>query len=141
VLVGGASAAGAALLTMTGGQHYQGGTLAVQLLFGLLVLGTTWAAGAAVRERRGTRLFAPHRRYWQSLVPVLTFDDGTLTAARLHPVDLGFGRPVHRRGRPRPAGLTEAEKTLTDAAQLSQPYGTKVGVSDDGTGELLLDEV
>jgi signal transduction histidine kinase len=52
VLVGGASAAGAALLTTTGGQHYEGGTLAVQLLFGLLVLGTTWAAGAAVQERR-----------------------------------------------------------------------------------------
>ncbi|MDH6453361.1 MULTISPECIES: histidine kinase [unclassified Streptomyces] len=52
VLVGGASAAGAALLTVTGGSNYQGGTLAVQLLFGLLVLGTTWAAGAAVRERR-----------------------------------------------------------------------------------------
>jgi len=52
VFVGGASAAGAALLTVTGGQHYAGGTLAVQLLFGLLVLGATWAAGAAVRERR-----------------------------------------------------------------------------------------
>ncbi|MCZ1000349.1 sensor histidine kinase [Streptomyces mirabilis] len=36
---------------MTGGQHYTGGTLAVQLLFGLLVLGATWAAGTAVRER------------------------------------------------------------------------------------------
>lgn len=52
VLVGGASAAGAALLTVTGGQHYTGGTLAVQLVFGLLMLGATWAAGAAVRERR-----------------------------------------------------------------------------------------
>ncbi|MEV7387720.1 MULTISPECIES: histidine kinase dimerization/phosphoacceptor domain-containing protein [unclassified Streptomyces] len=52
VLVGGASAAGAALLTVTGGRHHAGGTLAVQLLFGLLVLGATWAAGAAVRERR-----------------------------------------------------------------------------------------
>ncbi|WP_217575411.1 sensor histidine kinase [Streptomyces sp. GbtcB7] len=52
VIVGGASTAGAGLLTVTGGQHYTGGTLAVQLLFGLLVLGATWAAGTAVRERR-----------------------------------------------------------------------------------------
>ncbi|MFK4102608.1 hypothetical protein ACI2L1_21485 [Streptomyces sp. NPDC019531] len=72
-------------------------------------------------------------------MPVLTFDDGILTAARLHPVDLGFGRPVHRRGRPRLADRVAAEKTLTDVAQLSQPYGTKVRTSDDGTGELLLD--
>jgi hypothetical protein len=34
VIVGGASTAGAALLTVTGGQHYTGGTLAVQLLLG-----------------------------------------------------------------------------------------------------------
>ncbi|MEU4886711.1 MULTISPECIES: sensor histidine kinase [Streptomyces] len=52
VLVGGASAAGAALLAVTGGQTYEGGTLAVHLLFGLLVLGATWATGTAVRERR-----------------------------------------------------------------------------------------
>ncbi|XUL90254.1 sensor histidine kinase [Streptomyces galilaeus] len=52
VIVGGACTAGAALLTVTGGQHYTGGTLAVQLLFGLLMLGATWAAGTAVRERR-----------------------------------------------------------------------------------------
>lgn len=52
VIVGGACAAGAALLTVTGGQHYTGGTQAVQLLFGLLMLGATWAAGTAVRERR-----------------------------------------------------------------------------------------
>lgn len=52
MVVGGASTAGAALLTITGGQHYSGGTLAVQLLFGMLMLGATWAAGTAVRERR-----------------------------------------------------------------------------------------
>ncbi|NJQ01253.1 sensor histidine kinase [Streptomyces sp. PLAI1-29] len=52
VWVGGASAVGAALLTLSGGQHYEGGTFAVHLLFGLLVLGATWAAGSAVRERR-----------------------------------------------------------------------------------------
>jgi signal transduction histidine kinase len=52
VHLGGGCAAGAALLTVTGGQRYSGGTWAVQLLFGLLALGATWAAGMAVRERR-----------------------------------------------------------------------------------------
>ncbi|MFF3175400.1 sensor histidine kinase [Streptomyces sp. NPDC057900] len=52
VLVGGVCAAGAALLTMTGSQHYEGGTRAVQAVFGVLVLGATWAAGSAARERR-----------------------------------------------------------------------------------------
>ncbi|MFI6057755.1 sensor histidine kinase [Streptomyces sp. NPDC051286] len=58
VLVGAVSAVGAAGLTMTGTQHYQGGTQVVQVVFGLLVLGATWAAGTAVRERReNTRRF------------------------------------------------------------------------------------
>ncbi|MBO1337235.1 sensor histidine kinase [Streptomyces sp. VRA16 Mangrove soil] len=52
VVVGGVCVAGAALLTLGGGRHYEGGTGAVQGVFGALVLGATWAAGAAVGERR-----------------------------------------------------------------------------------------
>jgi signal transduction histidine kinase len=52
VVVGGASAAGAVGLTVTGAQHYQGGTRAAQVVLGVLVLGATWAAGSAIRERR-----------------------------------------------------------------------------------------
>jgi poly-gamma-glutamate capsule biosynthesis protein CapA/YwtB (metallophosphatase superfamily) len=86
----------------------------------------------------GSRLFAPHRRYWQSLLPVLTFDEGALVQASLHPVDLGFARPVHRRGRPRLAAPAEAKKILDDVARLAEPYGTTVTAGDDGTGQLLL---
>ncbi len=86
----------------------------------------------------GRRLFAPHRRYWQSVVPVLTFDAGTLTSARLHPVSLGFGEPVHRRGRPCLADLVEAKEILTDLADLAASYGVTVTVGETGTGELLL---
>lgn len=52
VAVAGLCAAVAALLTLSGGQSYEGGSTAVQAVFGLLVLGATWAAGSAVRERR-----------------------------------------------------------------------------------------
>ncbi|MEV7189358.1 sensor histidine kinase [Kitasatospora sp. NPDC093102] len=45
-------AAGAILMTVSGGQGYRGGSRAVQIVLGLLVLGATWATGAAVRERR-----------------------------------------------------------------------------------------
>ncbi|MFJ9036848.1 lasso peptide C-terminal Trp epimerase [Streptomyces sp. NPDC102406] len=86
----------------------------------------------------GRRLFAPHRRYWRSLVPVLTFEDGCLAEARLHPVDLGFGEPVHRRGRPRLAGPVEAKEILTDVADLAAAYGTRVRLTPTGTGELVL---
>ncbi|WP_327697693.1 lasso peptide C-terminal Trp epimerase [Streptomyces sp. NBC_00459] len=85
----------------------------------------------------GRRFFAPHRQYWESLVPLLTFDDGTLVDVRLHPIDLGFGEPVHRRGRPRMAGPTAAKGILDDFARLAEPYGTTVAVGDAGTGELV----
>ena len=52
VLVAGLCVVGAALITVSGGQGYQGGSKAVQIVFALLVLGATWATGAAVRERR-----------------------------------------------------------------------------------------
>ncbi|MFE2941454.1 sensor histidine kinase [Streptomyces sp. NPDC059255] len=52
VFVAGLCAAGALLLTVTGGQGYQGGTKVAQAVFALLVLGATWASGTAVRERR-----------------------------------------------------------------------------------------
>ncbi|MET9294175.1 lasso peptide C-terminal Trp epimerase [Streptomyces sp. NPDC003077] len=87
----------------------------------------------------GRRMFAPHRRYWQSIVPVLTFDDGSLVGARLHAVDLGFGRPVHHRGRPRLANSVDAKEIFTDFARLAEPHGTAVKVGNTGTGELLLD--
>lgn len=87
----------------------------------------------------GRRLFAPHRRYWESLVPVLTFDDGALVGARLHPIELGFAQPVHRRGRPRLAGPADAKEILTDFARLAAPHGATVTVGDTGTGELVID--
>jgi signal transduction histidine kinase len=51
-VVGGVSTAGAMALTVTGARQYEGGTRPVQVIFGVLVLGVAWAAGAAVRERR-----------------------------------------------------------------------------------------
>ncbi|MFF0106678.1 lasso peptide C-terminal Trp epimerase [Streptomyces hirsutus] len=87
----------------------------------------------------GRRLFTPHRPYWQTLVPVLTFDDGELVDSRLHPVELGFGERVHRRGRPRLAGPAEAKEILTDFARLAEPYGVTLSVGDTGTGELVID--
>ncbi|MGW0707276.1 sensor histidine kinase [Streptomyces sp. NPDC002643] len=52
VLVAALCAVGATLITVSGGQGYQGGSKAVQIVFALLVLGATWATGVAVRERR-----------------------------------------------------------------------------------------
>ena len=80
----------------------------------------------AARGKDGTALFAPHRKYWESVVPVLTFDDGNLVSAVVHPIDLGFGDTVHRRGRPRIAEPQLAAEILDQVARMSKPYGTRL---------------
>ncbi len=88
----------------------------------------------AARCKDGTVLFAPHRRYWESVLPVLTFDNGELISAVLHPVDLGFGEPVHRRGRPRLADANLGADILRRLARMSAPYGSRVDVDKHGAG-------
>jgi poly-gamma-glutamate synthesis protein (capsule biosynthesis protein) len=88
----------------------------------------------ATRSKNGTVLFAPHRKYWESVVPVLAFDDGDLVSAVLHPVELGFGDEVHRRGRPRLAGTRPGAEIVSELARMSAPYGTRLKTDkhDDG---------
>ncbi|MEU5284518.1 lasso peptide C-terminal Trp epimerase [Streptomyces sp. NPDC020755] len=83
----------------------------------------------------GRRLFAPHRQYWQSLVPVLAFEGGKLADVQLHPIDLGHGRDVHLRGRPRIAAPDDGAEILDGFAHLSEPYGTKITIAQSGAGE------
>lgn len=88
----------------------------------------------AARSRGGTVLFAPHRKYWESVVPVLTFDGGDLVSAVLHPVDLRFGEPLHRRGRPQLAEPHLGAEIVDEVARMSEAYETQVKTEkrDDG---------
>jgi poly-gamma-glutamate synthesis protein (capsule biosynthesis protein) len=86
----------------------------------------------AARAKNGTALFGSHRKYWESVVPVLTFDDGNLVSAVTHPVDLGFGDAVYRRGRPRIAGRQLGADILDQVARMSKPYGTQLEIQEQG---------
>ncbi len=77
------------------------------------------------------------RRFWQSVVPRLTYEGERLAAVELHPIALGFGLPVDRRGTPRRAEGAEAREILARLASLSAPYGTKVEI-DGEIGRLRL---
>jgi poly-gamma-glutamate synthesis protein (capsule biosynthesis protein) len=104
---------------------------------------TTPARFFATRSRSDRILLGAHRKYWRTVVPVLTFDARRLIEARLYPVDLGFGEPVHRRGRPCLASRDEATDILQNFAGLSAPFQTKISIVDNGhgaTGRLLLGE-
>jgi poly-gamma-glutamate capsule biosynthesis protein CapA/YwtB (metallophosphatase superfamily) len=101
----------------------------------------TPAAYFAAQSDQDRKLFAPHRKYWESVVPVLTFDGRALAAVELYPVTLGFGLPVHRRGHPSLADDQDANTILTAFTDLSAAYGTEIAIRQEGpvpTGQLRL---
>jgi hypothetical protein len=77
------------------------------------------------------------RRFWQSVVPRLTWAGERLAEVELHPITLGFGLPVDRRGTPRRAEGGEARSILQGLAHLSAPYDTAIAL-DGGIGRVKL---
>lgn len=76
--------------------------------------------------------FADDEEYWRSVVPVLTFDGDRLQRIDLHPITLGFSRPLPQRGRPALAGPDQAADIIDHLDRLSAPFGTKIITQGDG---------
>jgi poly-gamma-glutamate capsule biosynthesis protein CapA/YwtB (metallophosphatase superfamily) len=93
------------------------------------------------RSMADTRGFAAHREYWESVVPLVTAEppdeeDGRYRPAQvvLHPVTMGFGLPVHRRGRPERALPQDGLRILKHLAGLSAGYGTEIEIGESAGG-------
>lgn len=71
--------------------------------------------------------------YWVSVIPQLTFKNGRLNEIKLYPISLGFGKPIHKRGRPMFANKLVGQKIINRIKQLSLPFGTKI-IHKDGVG-------
>jgi poly-gamma-glutamate synthesis protein (capsule biosynthesis protein) len=71
--------------------------------------------------------------YWQSVLAVTEYEGGALSAIRLYPITLGHGldRPV--RGRPLLADARLGAEILSEMAELSAPFGTRL-VVEGGVG-------
>lgn len=72
--------------------------------------------------------FPADPRYWESVVPVLTYETGTLKGIELMPISLGWKEARHKRGRPRLAEGEEGRAILERFAGLSKPFGTTVEI-------------
>jgi poly-gamma-glutamate synthesis protein (capsule biosynthesis protein) len=97
---------------------------------------TTPAEFFRARSQDDRVLFGRHRRYWQTILPVVALDDHGPTQITLYPVSLGFGLPLHRRGRPSLACGPEAAEILTGFAALSADFGTKVTMTAVGSTDV-----
>src|SRR5258708_16508165 len=81
--------------------------------------------------------FPADRRYWESVVPLLTYDGADLRSIELTPISPGWKDARHRRGPPQPAQAEEARSILKRFAELSRPFGTKLSI-DGGSASVAL---
>jgi poly-gamma-glutamate synthesis protein (capsule biosynthesis protein) len=87
----------------------------------------------AARSGDGAYGFPVDPAFYRSVVAVCSFAGGELDEVRLHPVDLGYGKPMSQRGRPLPASREVADEIIEWLRRLSEPYGTKIE-NADGVG-------
>ena len=83
------------------------------------------------RSGGGAFGFAADPVFYRSAIPVCTYNGGDLKEIRLHPVDLGFGRPMSQRGRPVLAEGQVAQDVLHWLQEVSRPYGTEIAIEGD----------
>ncbi len=80
------------------------------------------------RQRTGG--FPSRPQIWESIVPLVRYDEGGLASVELHPITLGHGLPRPQRGRPLLATGELAEKIIADVVEYSEPYGTRIEFRD-----------
>jgi poly-gamma-glutamate synthesis protein (capsule biosynthesis protein) len=83
------------------------------------------------RSGNGTRAFAADPVFWQSVVATCNYAGGELKEVLLHPIDMGFGRPIPQRGRPVLADGPAAQQTLKWLQDVSEPFGTEITIEGD----------
>ncbi len=81
-------------------------------------------------SKNDTQSFPADRLYWETVLPLCTFEDRTLRDIRLYPLTLGFGEPWPERGIPRLADASLGAEILQQMATLSGALGTRIDISD-----------
>jgi len=80
------------------------------------------------RQRTGG--FPSREQIWESVVPLVRYEDGALAWVELHPITLGFQLPRPQRGRPLLASGELARKIIGDVQEYSSGYGTEIRFQD-----------
>ncbi len=80
-----------------------------------------------------TQSFPADRLYWETVLPLCTFEGRDVREIRLYPLSLGFGQAWPDRGTPRLADPVVADEILRWMADLSAPFGTRISI-DAGVG-------
>jgi poly-gamma-glutamate capsule biosynthesis protein CapA/YwtB (metallophosphatase superfamily) len=85
-------------------------------------------------DRKG---FPADREIWESVVPKLEWQGGSLASITLTPISLGYGKSRLERGRPMLADQELGRKIIDDIVKRSASWGTKV-TFENGVGRVVL---
>ena len=77
--------------------------------------------------------FPTEARWYESVVPVVTFEGSEAVEIVFHPIELGWKAPRSQRGTPRIAPEELGRRIIEHLAELSRPFGTEI-VYEDGVG-------
>ena len=77
--------------------------------------------------------FPTGAEWYESVVPVATFEGEEVVEIVFHPIELSWKAPRGRRGTPRIAPEELGRKIIEHLAALSRPYGTEIRY-EDGVG-------
>ena len=74
----------------------------------------------------GTRSFPSDREVWESFAASLCFVNDEIAQVRLLPLDLGFGKPLPIRGRPRYADKKLGQSIIDQVKKRSEEFDTRI---------------
>ncbi len=81
-------------------------------------------------EKGDYKGFLANQMFWETVLPVIKFEDDELDTVELYPVVLGLEEPRSRRGRPLLAEGEKADHILKKIKELSETYGTEISIED-----------
>jgi poly-gamma-glutamate capsule biosynthesis protein CapA/YwtB (metallophosphatase superfamily) len=84
----------------------------------------------AARTDHGSRGFPADPSFWESVLVSLRFEGSEIAELTLDPIELGYGLPRTRRGRPMLATAEQGMAILGRLSRLSEPFGTQIEVRD-----------
>jgi poly-gamma-glutamate synthesis protein (capsule biosynthesis protein) len=70
------------------------------------------------------------KTYWESFIPLITYEKATVTEIKLYPVELGFEEDRYHRGTPVMARKKEGQEIIERLARLSKAFGTTIEYRD-----------
>lgn len=83
------------------------------------------------RSGGGSYGFAANEIHYHSAVCSVSFASGKLSKVEIHPIELGFGKPVSQRGRPMLARPEAARSILANLKEMSRAFGTEILIDGD----------